>query len=245
MDAFEIQVYDATADAQRAIGLELHVNAFVKGSRETPPPPELPLNHQAHFTLEPSYGIFSWWEVGGYFQTAIADGNFYYAGVKLRSKFVTPPTFHPHWRFGLNIELGYLPKEFDPVQWGMEFRPIAAWENAHWEFAINPNVTIPLGEPDISAGPDFEPGALAVYKFGERVSLGFEYYGTLGPFAHFADIDHQEHYVFEVVNLLAVENFELNIGFGEGLTNASSRFIAKAIIGYTWEHFVKKPPTMR
>jgi hypothetical protein len=245
MDAFEIQVYDATADAQRAIGLELHVNAFIKGPKENPPPPQLPLNHQAHFTLEPSYGLFPWWEIGGYFQTAIAEGNFYYAGVKLRSKFVTPPSFSKNWRFGLNFEVGYLPQEFDPVQWGLEIRPIVAFENTHWEFAINPDVSMPLAGPDVSAGPDFEPGALAVYKFGERVSLGFEYYGSLGAFSKFADIGHQEHYIFEVANVLAIESFELNIGFGEGLTDASSRFIAKMIVGYTWEHFVKRPPTMR
>jgi hypothetical protein len=242
MDAFEIQVYDATADAQRAIGLELHVNTFLRGAKETPPPPELPLGHQAHFTLEPSYGLFSWWELGAYFQTAITpDGSFDFAGVKLRSKFVTPPGFHPHVRLGLNIELGAIAAEFDSAQWGMEFRPIVAWENEHWEFALNPIVGVPLAGPDWKAGPVFEPAALALYKFGERVSLGFEYYGALGAFSAFADVGHQEHYVFEVVNVLAIENFELNIGFGEGLTNASAPFVAKMIIGYTWEHFVHKP----
>jgi hypothetical protein len=234
MDAFEIQVYDATADAQRAIGLELHLNGVVRGSRELPDPPELPLNHQAHFTLEPSYGLFDWWELGGYFQTALTaeDGTFRYAGVKLRSKFVTPPKFHAHLRFGLNIELAYLPPEFDASQWGMEFRPIAAWENEHWEFAVNPILSVSFANP---VTPSFEPAVLALYKFGERVSLGLEYYGTLG--------DHEnEHYVFEVVNVLAVSNFELNIGFGEGLTTSSSPFIAKMILGYTWEHFVRHRP---
>jgi hypothetical protein len=230
MDAFEIQVYDGTADAQRAIGLELHVNGVVRGSRELPAAPELPLAHQAHFTLEPSYGLFDWWELGGYLQTAITpDGVFRYGGTKLRSKFVTPPKFHAHLRFGLNIELAYLPPEFDAHEWGMEFRPIAAWENEHWLFAINPIVGISFGNPTPAS---FEPAALAVYKFGERVSLGFEYYGTIG--------DKNEHYVFEVVNVLAIEHFELNIGFGEGLTSASSPFIAKMILGYTWESFVHK-----
>ena len=232
MDPFEIQVYDGTANAQRAIGVELHANGVVRGSTEVPEPPELALNHQAHFTLEPSYGLFDWWELGGYFQTALVtqDGTFRYAGVKLRSKFVTPPKFHTHLRFGLNVELAYLPPEFDANQWGMEFRPIAAWENEHWEFAINPIVGVSFGKP---LGASFEPSVLALYKFGERVSLGFEYYGTI------ADKDEQ-HYVFEVVNVLAIKNFELNIGFGQGLTSQSSPFIAKMIVGYTWEHFVHK-----
>jgi hypothetical protein len=231
MDPFEIQVYDATANAQRAIGVELHVNGVVRGSSELPQAPEIPLDHQAHFTLEPSYGLFDWWELGGYLQTAITpDGTFRYAGVKLRSKFVTPPKFHPHLRFGLNIELSYLPPEFDANQWGMELRPMAVWENEHWELAINPIVDVSFGNP---ATPSFEPAVLAVYKFGERVSLGFEYYGTI-------ESKREEHYVFEVVNLLAVPHVELNIGFGQGLTSQSSAFIAKMIFGYTWEHFVHK-----
>ena len=50
-------------------------------------------------SVEPSLGLEPWWEVGAYFQTAVRrDGTFDYAGVKLRSKFVTPPTWHPHLR---------------------------------------------------------------------------------------------------------------------------------------------------
>jgi hypothetical protein len=231
MDPFEIQVYDGTANAPHAIGVELHVNGVVRGSTEAPTAPELPLNHQAHFTLEPSFGLTSFWELGGYLQTAITpDGTFRWAGVKLRSKFVTPPSFHKHLRFGLNVELSYLPPEFDASEWGMELRPIAAWENAHWSFAINPIVSLSFGNP---AGAEFEPCAFALYKFGERVSLGFEWYSTFG--------DKPEHYIFEVVNVLAIEHVELNIGFGQGLTHESNPFIAKMIIGYTWEHFVQRP----
>lgn len=240
MDAFEIQVYDGTANAQDAVGLELHVNSFIRGSREGDFP-ELPLNHQSHFTLEPSYGVFDWWELGGYLQTAITDdGTFRYGGVKLRSKFVTPPSWQKHFRLGVNFELSLLPTVFDQNQWGMEIRPIAAFENDHWMFAINPIVSTSLAGPAAPAGPVFEPAALAVYKFGERVSLGFEYYGSLGPFSDVQPIDKQEHELFEVVNVLCIPHFELNIGFGEGLTAASSPFVAKMILGYTWERFAKK-----
>ncbi len=240
MDAFEIQVYDGTANAQHAIGIELHTNAIIRGVT-TSNAPELPLNHTAHFTLEPSYGLFPWWELGGYLQTAItSDGNFDYAGVKLRNKFVTPPGWHPHLRFGLNVELSLLPQEFDRGQWAMELRPIVAWENERFMFAVNPIVDISLAGPDSAAGPDFEPAAMAVYKFGERVSLGLEYYGSLGPFSHLSDVKQQQHYVFEVVNVLAIKNVEINIGFGEGLTPTSGSFVAKMILGYTWERFVTK-----
>ena len=41
LDAFEIQVYDGTADAPGRPGLELHANTVASGQREAVPP-ELP-----------------------------------------------------------------------------------------------------------------------------------------------------------------------------------------------------------
>ena len=227
MDAFEIQVYDGTANVQDGIGIELHANAFLR-------------EHEAHLTLEPSYGLFSWWELGTYLQTAIAaDGTLRWGGLKLRSKFVTPPGWQRYLRLGVNFEIALLPTAFDPNQWGMEIRPIAAWENLHWLFAINPIVSASLAGPDFAAGPVFEPAAMALYKFGERVSIGFEYYGSLGPFSAVPSIDKQEHVVFEVVNVLCIKNVELNFGVGQGLTQASSPFVAKMILGYSWDRLAR------
>src|SRR5580693_6274454 len=75
-DPFEIQVYDGTANAPGAPGLELHVNRVFSGLT-TAPSPELPPNHQSHFTLEPSFGVLPFWEIGGYFETTLrGDGTF-------------------------------------------------------------------------------------------------------------------------------------------------------------------------
>jgi len=56
VDPFEIQVYDGTANSPGVPGIELHVNRVFDGIR-TAEPPELPLHHQSHFTLEPSLGV--------------------------------------------------------------------------------------------------------------------------------------------------------------------------------------------
>ncbi len=242
VDAFEIQVYDATADVQDGLGIELHANAFIRGTKLAESP-ELPLDRQAHLTLEPSYGVFSWWELGAYLQSAItADGTLRFAGIKLRSKFVTPPRWQKHLRLGLNFEVALLPAAFDRNQWGMEIRPIVAWENEQFLFAINPIVSASLAGPAFGAGPVFEPSGMALYKFGERVSLGFEYYASLGPFSSLSPGPEQEHEVFEVVNVLAVKNVELNFGVGEGLTQASSPFVAKMILGFAWDRYVTPAP---
>lgn len=235
VDPFEIQVYDATANSPGAPGIELHVNRVFDGVR-TALPPELPMHHQTHFTLEPSLGVLPFLELGGYFQTALnADGSFDYAGTKLRAKLVTPPGWHEHLRLGLNTELSLLPERYDKNRWGGEIRPIVAWENERWLFAVNPIVGLPLGPPDASDGPTFEPAAMAKMKVEKVVAFGLEYYASLGPISGPSPLDEQEHYLYEAVDLLAVQHFELNAGVGEGLTSASNGFVAKLILGYTWE----------
>jgi hypothetical protein len=241
VDPFEIQVYDGTANDPGSPGLELHVNTVPIG-RTTAPVPEYASNHQTHFTLEPSIGLLSWWELGGYFQTTLrGDQAFDYSGVKLRSKFVTPPGWEDHWRLGLNVEFSYLPPGYDRDRWGSELRPIVAFENERFAFAVDPIVDMSLAGPDLGQGPSFEPCLMALYKVHEAASFGVEYYTNLGPFrGGFLPLRDQEHYVFEVFNLLSVPHFELNAGVGEGLTDGSNRLVFKAIIGYEWE---KEPPS--
>src|SRR5262245_37623026 len=91
VDAFEIQVYDGTANPPGQPGVELHANGVPRGVTVAAAP-ELPPNHQTHLTLEPALGITRIWELGAYLETAVLpDGGFDFAGVKLRSKLVTPP----------------------------------------------------------------------------------------------------------------------------------------------------------
>jgi hypothetical protein len=223
VDAFEIQVYDGTANPPGVPGLELHVNGVPIGpDAAPPPPPELPAEHQAHFTLEPSLGMTPWWELGAYLQTALLpDGAFDFAGAKLRSKFVTPPGWQPHLRLGCNLEVSWLPAKFEPDRWGMEIRNIVAWEDRHVLVAINPIIDLSLtGGP-----PSFEPAVAAVYKLRPELSLGFEYYGdTTGGL----------HYLFEVANY-DTQHIEVNIGVGEGLTAASNGLVTKMILGYRFD----------
>jgi len=241
VDPFEIQVYDGTGNAPGVPGIELHVNRVFDGLR-TAPPPELPMHHQTHFTLEPSLGVLPYLELGGYLQTALnADGSFDYAGTKLRAKLDTPPDWHEHLRLGLNTELSILPERYDRNRWGGELRPIVAWENERWLFAVNPIVGVPLGS-EAHDGPTFEPAGMAKVKVEKVAAFGLEYYADLGPIAGPAKLSEQSHYLYEVIDLLAVEHFELNAGVGEGLTSGSNGFVAKVIVGYTWEPAAATPP---
>jgi hypothetical protein len=244
-DPFEIQVYDGTANAPGVPGLELHLNDWATGNRDATAP-EAPLHGQFHATLEPSYGLFPFWEIGAYLQGAVRtdDGAVDWAGVKLRSKFVTPPSFDPHWRLGVNFELSYLPPTYDRGRWGSEVRPIVAWHDEHWLFVVNPILDQSFAGPDASQGPSFQPAAKASRTVGP-VALGFEYYATLGPLTGLLPWKEEQHQVFEVVDLLSVESLELSFGVGEGLTESSAGLVFKVIVGYEFDCVRSKPAIAR
>jgi hypothetical protein len=235
IDAFEIQVYDGTADPPGASGGELHTNVVASGPRE-PVPGEIDRTHETHLTLEPSHGMTRIWEVGGYLQTAIgADGVARFAGVKLRSKFVTPPGWRPHARLGVNLEVSWLPARFDPDQWGGEIRPIAAWEDEHWLLAMNPILDFSFTGPALRDGPSFEPALEVKRKLaGGAVAVGLEYYAGLGPILAPLPGHEQQHTLFEAADV-AWSRLSVNVGLGLGLNSGSESLVVKAILGYATE----------
>jgi hypothetical protein len=170
-DPFEIQVYDGTSDEAGHAGVELHLNRH---------------HDTTHATLEPSFGITNFWEIGGYFQTA--QGH--YEGVKLRTKLTKAVS---DFRLGMNFEIALEPGG----HWGGEIRPILCFENARFLIAANPNISFPAA---------FEPGVMAKVKVG-HLAVGAEYYGT------FPD---GENYLLGAVDLVGVEALELNLGVGGG-----------------------------
>jgi hypothetical protein len=231
LDAFEIQVYDGTANPAGAPGLELHVNDVVRGAM-TAAPPELAPNHQAHFTLEPSYGVTDFWELGAYLQTALrSDGTFDFAGIKARSKLVTRPSWSTTRRLGLNVEVSDVPARYEAERWGLELRPIVAQDLGRFGVVVNPIVDVSL----TSGAATFEPAAEVVFTWPQLASVGLEYYADLGDVTGFSRPRDQKHYLFEVANLLRVRRFELNVGVGEGLTATSNPFVAKLILGYQFD----------
>lgn len=243
-DPFEIQVYDGTANAPGVPGLELHVNDWATG-RRVGDSSARPLHGQFHATLEPSLGVTPFWEVGAYLQSAVRtdDGVVDWAGVKLRSKFVTPPGWSSRWRLGLNLELAYVPSPYDPNRWGAEMRPIVSWQDAEWLFAFNPILDQPLAGSDAANGPSFEP-ALKVARTVGTVAVGLEYYGTLGPLVSPLPWREQDHLLFEAIDVVGVERLELNAAIGEGLTPSSAGIVAKFIVGIEFEQpATRAPPT--
>jgi hypothetical protein len=228
-DPFEIQVYDGTANAPGIFGLEVHTN-FVASGLTTAAAPEYPQQHQLHLTFEPSYGVTEWLELGGYLQFALRDGTEAdFAGFKLRAKLVTPHSFSEHLRLGLNFEYSHLPDTYDRARNGGELRPIAAWENDRFLFAVNPIVGLAFD----GSGLSLEPAGMAKVKLG-HLAVGLEYYSSLGSLTGLDALRDQEHLLVEAVDLLGLEPLELNIGIGEGLTRGSNGLVFKVIFGWSF-----------
>jgi hypothetical protein len=164
----------------------------------------------------------------------LPDGSYEYAGSKLRSKFVLPARPASPFRWGVNLEVSRLPAQYDRDRWGAEIRPIATWTSAGGALyaSINPIVGVSLAGPGRGEAPAFEPAAAILGVVDGSASFGLEYYADLGPVGSWSPAGAQEHYLFEVINVLRWTRLELNAGVGEGLTTGSNRFVAKMIIGF-------------
>ncbi|MGK5083139.1 hypothetical protein WDW37_07515 [Bdellovibrionota bacterium FG-1] len=232
MDAFEIQVYEAETNNPGQAGIELHYNTVVKGRTTPEYDGEVTPHGLTHLTLEPSYGVTQWWELGGYLQMAMtSDRQFYYGGFKLRSKFILPKELSAPIQLGLNVELGRVPKEFEEGGWASEFRPIIAYELGPFLFDFNPIFGWSFSGSTLA--PELEPAFKIRYNTGKGFGLGTEYYATLGELNTIPGFAEQEHLLFLVGDLIDGP-IEFNVGLGKGLSSASNDWTFKMIFGKTF-----------
>jgi hypothetical protein len=229
IDAFEIEVYDAAINEPLQPSLELHYNNVLEGHTVPEYPNEIPPDHLNHLTFEPALGITRYLEVGGYLQFVIdSHGEAYWAGAKLRTKWVVPEDTWQHWRLGVNFEVSRISHEFEPDAWSSEVRPIVGYETGRWAYYVNP-----ILDWSLSGGngvPDFEPAAKIRWDTGIGFGIGLEYYGDIGQLNAVPAVSQQQHYLFVAGDLLNGP-LELNLGLGYGLTNASNRWVIKLILG--------------
>jgi hypothetical protein len=229
IDAFEIQVYDASINEPLQPSLEVHYNYVFEGRSSPSYPNEIPPDHLNHLTLEPALGIARYLEAGGYLQFVIdSHGDGHWAGVKLRTKWVVPEDTWEHWRLGVNVEVSRIPHPFEPDAWSSEVRPILGYETGRWSYYVNP-----ILDWSLSGGngvPDFSPAAKLRWDTGLGWGVGVEYYADIGQLNSVPPTSQQEHYLFLVGDLLNGP-MELNFGLGYGVTNASNRWVLKVILG--------------
>jgi hypothetical protein len=229
-DAFEIQVYDPSLDPVGHGGLELHLNYVADGlSKAQEEYPEVGSNQLLHVTLEPSYGVTKFLEIGGYLQGAAGPGmDFTFGGAKLRAKFRLPGT--DVLDFGLNFEFSYVPVQFEPNVWGSEIRPIMEYRFArNWLIDFNPIFDFDLSGR-LAGQPQFEPCIALRYRLTERWLLSFEYYAAIGSLLHVLPWQQEYQAPFLAADAEIGGGFAIHFGVGTGLTSATNPVVIKSIL---------------
>jgi len=231
VDPFEIQVYEGDINEALQAGLEVHSNFVASGRRAPAFAGEAVPHHTWRTTLEPSFGLLEWWELGAYLQLATAPSRSetHFGGFKLRSKFVIPQRRTGAFTLGLNMEVGRGVAALGSDDWDTEFRPILAYQRGRLFLAINPIFGWALSG-DTSAVPDLEPCGKLRVDTGLRFGVGLEYYAGLGRLSEIPAWKDQEHFLYLVGDLLDGP-LDLNLGLGHGLTAASDAWTVKLIAG--------------
>jgi hypothetical protein len=229
---YEIQVYGSQTVATGNTMLELHSNYTFDGQR-TIENGVLPTNHVFHETVEITHGWCSWFETGFYFFNTIgSDSRTGYVGSHIRPRVMVPTKWN--WPVGvsLSVEVGYQEKAYSEDDWTLEIRPIIDKQLGKLYISFNPTFEKAIHGINKSLGYVFAPNAKGAYDVGKVIAIGVEYYGSLGPLNNFQPSQSQQHQLFAAVDLDWSPDWELNFGYGWGLTRSTDNAICKVILGY-------------
>jgi len=230
-DNYEIQVYGSETMDKSHTMIELHSNYTSGGSKFMDEDGGLPTNHVMHETIEITHGWTSCFETGFYiFNSVGSDGRTAYVGSHIRPRIAAPESWK--WPVGvsLSLEFGFQKAAFSPNTSTLEVRPIIDKKWGGLYVSLNPTVDKSFAGPDQNAGFIFSPNIKASYDISKVVALGFEYYGTTGPFFHYDPLSEQDHQFYIATDLNFNANWEVNAGIGYG-TQVVDRTIFKLILG--------------
>lgn len=231
-DNYEIQVYGSETVAKRSTMVELHSNFTFDGQKSVENG-VLPTNHVFHETVEITHGWNSWFETGFYlFNTLGSDHRTSYVGSHIRPRVRVPASWN--WPVGvsLSLEAGYQKRAYSEDDWSLEIRPIVDKQFGKLYLSFNPTFDKSFHGLNKNLGYVFSPNLKAAYNITKVIATGLEYYGSLGPLNHFESYQSQQHQLFVAIDLDWSPDWELNVGYGLGLTETTDNEIFKVILGY-------------
>ncbi|HZC45218.1 MAG TPA: hypothetical protein VE243_02015 [Candidatus Acidoferrum sp.] len=233
IDFYEIQIYDTDTAPVGHLTLELHSNSTTTATGQLAKR-QIDV-HQIHETLEATYGILKWLEVGQYFATAkLANGNYEYAGSRTKIHFGIPQTFEWPVQFGGNIELDYMRHAAEDNPTSLELRPIFGTNYKGFRLVGNFAFVDPFSGRGAHRGFQFNPSGELIYKLTDWLSPALEYYGDMGSIQPLAKVQEQQHFIVPTLNFDFLPQLELNLGVGIGVTRASNGVFLKSIVGWTF-----------
>jgi hypothetical protein len=233
IDFYEIQIYEVETAPYRRFTLELHSNTTTTATGQWAKQAIDP--YQIHETLEGTYGLLPWLEVGQYLCTAkLSNGHYEYSGARTKVHFGVPQSEGWPIEVGFNIELDYMRFQAEDNPLTLEIRPIL--EKKYGRFMVVGNFAFekPFSGSQTHKGVQFDPSGEVVYKLADWVSPAVEYYGDMGPISSMPGAQRQQHFIVPALNFDFLPQLELNMGVGVGLTRTSNGLFLKSIIGWTF-----------
>jgi hypothetical protein len=233
IDFYEIQIYRTDTDPQYHLQVELHSNSVVSATGQEAKQQLGP--YQIHETIETTYGLLPHLEIGQYLCTAKLDnGNYEYAGSRTKIHFGIPQTMDWPVSFGGNLELDYMRHAAEEQPLTLEMRPIAEAQLGKFLFVANLPFEKPFAGPGTHKGVTMSPQGEIEYGPLFGVAPAVEYYGDMGPVSSIPGAQNQQHFIVPALNFDVLDQLELNLGVGIGLTRASNGTFLKAIVGWTF-----------
>lgn len=233
IDFYEIQIYDTDTAPVGHLTLELHSNTTSTATGQLAKN-QIDL-YQIHETLESTYGVLRWLEIGQYLATAkLSNGDYEYSGSRTKVHFGIPQTFEWPVQFGGNIELDYMRRAAEENPMTLELRPIVGTSFKGFRLVGDFPFIKPFSGPQTHRGFQFDPSGELLYELNRWVSPALEYYGDMGPIQPLAKVQEQQHFIVPALNFDFMPQLELNFGVGIGLTRASNGVFIKSIVGWTF-----------
>ncbi|HUI64243.1 MAG TPA: transporter [Bacteroidota bacterium] len=230
-DNYEIQVYGSETVAPGRTMIELHSNFTPEGSRIASEG-VIPSQNTFHETLEITEGISPSFELGWYlFTSTVRGGGPDWVGTHLRPRVRVPEQWQLPIGASLSAEFGYQRRIFSEDTWSLELRPIFDKQIGGLYVSVNPTLEKSLRGATSSQGFQFSPNVKVSYDVTPLITLGAEYYGSLGPVFGFYPAPEQQHQIFPSLDLNFSPDWEFNFGVGFGLTDSTDRSIIKMILG--------------
>jgi len=228
---YEVQVYGAEMVPPERTMVELHSNFTFEGSK-TEVDGVRPDEHALHETIEITQGFTPWFETGFYiFMSYRAGEGYQWVGDHIRPRVRVPEAWHWPVNVSLSTEIGYQRRSYSPDSWTWEIRPIADKQLGRWYLAVNPALERSFHGASVSEGVGFSPAAKVSYDVTKKVTLGFEYYGSVGALTGFYALGDQQQAIMPALDLNLGPNWEFNLAAGIGLTGSTDHMLVKMIIG--------------
>jgi hypothetical protein len=224
----EIQVYTAEINMPGEFSLQWHNNYTPIGRREPDFPGGLRPRHTLNGALEWAVGIKDWLELGAYLPvySVTEGGHFLWDATKIRALFVIPHAEERRFFYGINFELGYNTRHWEPRRFSSEIRPIVGVRIGPVDLILNPILDASFNGFNRL---DFAPAERVAYHFSEMWTAAIEHYADYGPVNDLLPASQQMQTLFAVVDYDA-DPYHVEFGIGQGLTDASDKRVLKLMI---------------